>query len=271
MRLFGALVSAYNDLLREYCATHTDCEFWDFNAIIADPTSASGDGKGIYLRDGLHLGPLGASTLGKLVVAPALARFAPISNLVQVQSDSKVISAISRNVVTNPLMQGTTGTIGSGHSGTLPYPWTSTGNVQTLSTVTRADAFGKDVKTALAATSTSSAQAYGTVDPSYLTPGGSYVLECSLGIDEATAVTGISVTFSAYTTGNIEHRRGFGWPVQVAGATDSIATGDYHIRSRKFTLPSGTITGASITLRIAVGSSSATATARLGRVSLKRI
>lgn len=87
-------VQYYNELLRGYAATHAGVEFWDFNAVVTDPTNVNGYNNGTMLRDGLHLGPFGASTLGKDVVAKQLARFGtPLCQLPASLIDTQDIAA----------------------------------------------------------------------------------------------------------------------------------------------------------------------------------
>ena len=43
-------------------------------------------------------------------------------------------------------MTGTTGTVGSGHSGTLPSGWVGSGQTATLSSQARTDGIGNDLK-----------------------------------------------------------------------------------------------------------------------------
>jgi lysophospholipase L1-like esterase len=272
---FPALVGYYNDRLRTYAADHPGIEYWDFNALIVDPTNANGYARGAMLRDGLHLGPLGASKIGRDIVAPKLAKRAgDLAGLAVSQYDTRSVSAVSRNIANNPLMQGTTGTVGSGHTGQLPSAWASSGNVAAVSVVARPDGVGNNARIVLTATSTASLFLSQQIDPARLVPGKRLVIEAALGIDAATNVSAVSLTFSMFETGGVEHRRGFGYPVQATAVNDSIATGDRVLRSRVFVVPtpaSGSFSGCTLTLRIGPSSASAVATVELGRVSVRQL
>lgn len=272
---FPALVGYYNDRLRTYAVDHPGIEYWDFNALIVDPTNANGYGRASMLRDGLHLNPLGASKIGRDLVGPKLAKRAgDLAALAVSQYDSRSISSVSRNIANNPLMQGTTGTVGAGHTGQVPSGWASSGNVAELSVVSRPDGVGNNARIVLAATSSSSFFLSQQIDPARLVPGKRMVIEAALDIDAATEVSAISLTFSMFETGGVEHRRGFGYPVQAAVAGDSIALGDRVIRSRVFVVPtpaSGSFNGCTLSLRIGPASASAAGTVELGRVSVRQL
>jgi lysophospholipase L1-like esterase len=264
-------VQYYNELLRGYAATHAGVEFWDFNSAITDPTNVNGFNKGTMLRDGLHLGPLGASTIGRDIVAKQLARFStPLAQLPVSLIDTQDISSEVRNIAPNPLMTGTSGTIGSGHTGTLPSGWTSSGQAATLSVQARTDGIGSDLKAVITASASGSFFLTLNVNQTRLVPGQKYVLEASMGVDATAAVNAVSLTAQANVSATV-YRYGFGYPVQVAGVSDSLAVmSDLKLRSRVFTAPAATYTSATILLRVGFAAAGS-ATVRLGRVALKKV
>jgi len=269
---FPKYVAYYNDKLRWYAANNVDIEFWDFNSFVVDPTNINGFNKAVMLRDGLHLSPFGASTIGKFIVAPRLARLSTeLTQLTVSQIDSQSISTVSRNIVNNPLMLGTAGVPGSGHTGTLPTGWTSSGNVVTFSQVARTDGVGNDIQAVLSATSTSSVFLNQTITSTRIIPGKKYVIEAALSIVANTNLSSVALTCSMYAAGGVEYRRGFGYPVQATAAGDSMSAGDLVVRSRVFTAPSDVYTGVTLILRLGPSSSTATATVRLGRVSVRQL
>jgi lysophospholipase L1-like esterase len=266
---FPKYVAYHNELLRAYAATNAGVEFWDFNAIITNPADANGYHKSALLRDGLHLSPLGATTIGRDVVAKKLARIGTeLAQLPVAQIDTMNLSTGSRNVANNPIMQGTTGTLSGGQTGTVPTSWAISGIASTQSVPARADGVGYDLKTDLTAAAAGSHYSTLTVDPARLVAGAKYVLEAAQSIDAATGLSAISLTASMFV-GGAQHQRGFGFRVQSLVASDALVTGDLVIRSRPFTCPSG-VTGANVVQQISM-SGSGSATVRLGRLAWRRI
>lgn len=266
---FPKHVAHYNDLLRAVAEDRPGVEFWDFNSLVVDPTSAFGYNRSTMLRDGVHLGPFGASTLGRRVVAPALERIqGDLASLVASQADSRAVNDDAKNVVSNGLMQGSTGVPGAGHTGTLPDYWTSSGNVAALSVTSRADGVGNDITFDLAATSTNSAFLIRNLNTAHIVAGQYATIEASLGIDEAVDIASASLT-ALLTIGGTSYRFGIGYPTQATAAGDSLATGEYVLRSRPFLIPAGSVTGAEVQFRLGVSAATATATVRLGRVSMR--
>ena len=268
---FPKFVSYYNDRLSEHVAQMADVEFWDFNSVVTDPASAFGFPKTAMLRDGIHLGPFGASTVGKAVVAPVLEKMSKnLVNLAVSQVDSRSQFASSRNLVDNSLMLGTAGTVGAGHTGSVPTYWTSSGNVAAWSVVARADGVGNDAKCILSADSTSSLSLLKNIPPTDVAAGETYIIEASLNIDAISDVANLSLT-AFVTVGGVPYRYGVGYPVQAVAAGDSIATGEYILRSAPFTIPAGTVTNFDLVLRAGPSASTATATFRLGRATIRQV
>lgn len=266
---FPKYVAYYNELLRAYAAANAGVEFWDFNAIITNPLDTNGYHKSALLRDGLHLSPLGATTLGRDLVAKKLARIGTeLAQLPVAQIDTMNLSTGSRNVANNPIMQGTTGTVSAGQTGTVPTSWAISGIASTQSNPARTDGVGNDLKTDLTAAAAGSHYSTLNVDPTRLVAGAKYVLEAAMTIEAATGVSAVALTANMFVSG-VQHQRGFGYRVQSLVASDALATGDIVIRSRPFTCPTG-VTSANVVQQISMAGAG-TATIRLGRLAWRRI
>lgn len=269
---FPAYVNRYNDSLRSYCALNAGCEFWDFNAQVVDPTNANGYAKASMLRDGLHLGPFGATTIGKNVVAAKLARFSTgFTSLVNSPIDTLSVRAESRNLFSNPLMSGAVAASGTGQTGTWPTNWSTSGPNAVSSTPARADGFGNDLQCAITAAGFGSFFAnLSSSNSGLIVPGATYVLEAALSIASAVNVSQVSLTTDLSISGVGTFRYGWGYAVQTAVSGDSLVDFVGTIRSRKFTAPAGTYTGLSGLVRV-LFAGAGSATVRIGRVSLKAV
>lgn len=266
---FPKHVAYYNEMLRVYAATNAGVEFWDFNSLVTDPAHASGYNKGVMLRDGLHLSPYGATLIGREIVAKRLAsRTTELAQLPVSQIDTVNLSTVSRNVANNPLMLGSTGTLGANQTGVMPTSWAASGVTAVMSTPARADGIGNDLKSVITAGAAGSHYHTLTVDPARLVGGATYVLEASMTIEEATAVSAISLAAQMYVSAT-EHKHGFGFRVQGLVATDAIVPGTLTIRSRPFVAPAGA-TGASVIRQVSFGGAGS-CTDRLGRFAWRRI
>lgn len=271
---FPAYVLRYNDLLRAYCALNAGCEFWDFNSQIIDPTSANGFPKASMLRDGLHLSPLGASTVGKNVVAQKLARFsAGITSLVTSPIDTVSLHSESRNVFPNPLMSGSVAASGTGQTGTWPTNWSTTGQSAVCSTPARSDGFGNDLQCDITASGAGSffATLAASSNVGSVLVGGIYVLEAALSITSAVNVSQVSLTTDVSISGVGTFRFGWGYAVQATAAGDSLVDFNGVIRSRKFVIPSGgAVAGLSGLKRVAFAGAGSAST-RVARPTLKLV
>lgn len=269
---FAMYVQYYNDKLRAYAATHPNVEFWDFNSRLIDPLSTTGQPKNTYFRDGLHLNARGASMLGKEVVAPRLERFGTaLTQLPNAVVDSRFYGASAANVITNTLMQGTGGGRASGHTGSLPDGWTSSGAPAAVCSVdARADGFGNDATLAVTASAASSFSIVNTVSPARLQAGRAYVVEAALDITSPTNLYAVSLLGQFFNSATPVLTGGHGNSVQAAASGESlVAMGPLIIRSRPFVAPAiFTSTSLAFTLRFAGAGS---ATVKLGRVAWKSV
>ena len=271
---FQPLVQYYNERLRGYAAKNPGVEFWDFNAIVMNPTSATGNPKAVMVRDGLHLSANGAATLGREVVAKKLARFGTaLAQLPNSVIDTQGYSSNVRNVLSNPLMQGTTGTKGNGaHTGTVPDGWASSGTPTVVfSTPARADGFGNNLQAAITASTAESLFLTFAGQPARVVAGQKYVIEAAVEVDAgATNLFSLAIMAQVFN-GGTTYQYGSGLATQSAAAGDSIGAHTAIVRSRVFAAPGGfTYTGMSlaVTARFA---GAGTATIRLGRVAFKLV
>lgn len=271
---FQPLVQYYNERLRGFAAGNPGVEFWDFNSVMIGPTSSVGNPNTLMVRDGLHLSAYGAATLGQQVVAKKLARFG--TSLAQLPNsiiDTMGNNSTVRNIFSNPLNQGTGGTLGSGgHTGTLPDGWASSGTpTAAFSTPARADGIGNDVQAVITASGASSLFLTYTGSTARITPGKKYVVEASLGIEAASNLFSLSLINQVFN-GATTYSYGHGIATQSAVSGDTlIPAPNLTLRSRVFTAPTGfTYTGLSLTFT-ARFAGAGSATVRLGRFAVKSV
>lgn len=269
---FPSLVLYYNERLRGYAARNQGVEFWDFNAYVVNPTSTAGYPLTAMVRDGLHLSAFGAATLGQQVVAKKLARLTtPVAQLPISMIDTMGNNSNVRNVLSNPLMQGTAGTLDGTSTGTLPDGWSSSGSpTAVVSVPARADGYGNNLRTAITASGAAGKFYQQTIATSRLTAGSKYVVEASLGIASPTNLFAVSL-IAQFFNGATVYSRGFGLNVQTPVADTLPAMTDAVIRSRVFVAPTGfTYTSAALVLTVRFGAAGS-ATIDLGRVAVKKV
>lgn len=264
-------VQYYNDKLRAYASNAAGVEFWDFNAHIIDPTSAVGQPRSGILRDGIHLNVKSASTIGKLAVAPRLARFGTALTQLPVSIiDSQYYNTALNNALTNPLMTGTGGSKAAGHTGSLPDGWNSNGTPTAVCSVpARADGYGNDMKLEITASAASSFNVINTISTTRFTPGATYVIEASLSVSNPVNLYSVEL-LGQFFNGATTYTYGHGKTVQGFTAGDNmVASSSLTLRSKKFVAPAAfTSTSMALTIRFA-GAGSGTVT--LGRVAWRKV
>lgn len=142
-------VSLVNQAMKEWCATTTyGVIFADIYTPLVNATSTAGALLSGMSDDNLHLSAKGARVAGK-AVADVIQPLLPTRNcLVSSASADYLIDATAKQLLSNPLMAGTTGTVsGSGASGSLATSWlggTTSGTVTSvfLAGQARADGIG---------------------------------------------------------------------------------------------------------------------------------
>lgn len=272
---FPAIVQYYNDKLRAYAASRKGIDYWDFNSVLTDPTNVNGYSKSGYTRDGLHLSALSASAVGKAVVAPALLKLGlqnvavlPFSQVDGLGNNSYVTQALSNVMCVN----GSGGANGSGHTGTLPANWASSGaHAVTHSVIARADGFGNDIQAAITASAAGSYYLNSTIGAGRIVPGGTYVVEGAFEVDNPTALYRLGIALQVYVGATL-YTYGVGQQVQSPNAGDGMgAVSKGVFRSRLAAIPASLVP-TSLQLSVSCGFSAAgAATVRVGRLGVRRV
>ncbi len=122
------------------------CTIW------TDPTSANGDARSGFSTDGVHCSPTGGYWMGEAAVATLGGLIRPIQQVAVSQYDQyDATYNPSGNLLSNGLLTGTGGTVGTGASGTVATGWQlsrSSGShvTATGSKTTRSDGLPGDVQ-----------------------------------------------------------------------------------------------------------------------------
>lgn len=113
-----------NTMIVEYWRGRIGGEVIDLAALAGDPTSTTSGWKAGFTADGTHPDPAGATRLAQLV-APTFAKFLKSSSYVSCAEDSYSVNNGSTNLLDNPMLSGTGGTItGTNASGQAPNGYT---------------------------------------------------------------------------------------------------------------------------------------------------
>jgi len=154
-------------LQQKYCAERPGlCTFTNIYRATVDPTSAVGNFIPAMTIDNIHFTTFGAYTAGNLI-APSLASRFPQVLPAMSQTDSRTVDAGSNQLVVNPLMTGTGGTITSaGITGTVPTGYSISvagtgfaGDTTVVSIIPASDGIGFAMRIALN-TSTANARRF---------------------------------------------------------------------------------------------------------------
>lgn len=259
-----------NNQLREYWANTNGGEFVDFYSVLVNPTDTTGQPLANVTRDGLHFSVLGGEKTGSLL-SKHFSRFAGNGSLALTSSLLEYFgnTSLGDQVNQNPFMTGTSGTVNSPQTGTLPTSYTSSGTCPAaLSIESRADGLGNNIVCAASATGAQSVSIGINMPQAYLVPGGTYVGEGELQIiSPSNTLIECSVNFSA-SNGNAQ-LTGFGSQYDSHGYYSEAAT-TMRFRTPPLVLPAGSYGGTSATLLMSF-TATGTATAKLGRLSWRRI
>lgn len=143
-------ILAVNKAMREYCNVTPNITFVDVYSSLVNPTDTTGALATGMSDDALHPSSKGARAYGLAIANAISGQYTNTNLLVSSAADAYVIDNTSKQILTNPLMSGTTGTIsGTGASGTLATSWTggvATGTATAVFTagVARSDGIGVD-------------------------------------------------------------------------------------------------------------------------------
>lgn len=139
-----------NTLLANYARSVGNVVLVDVFASVVDSTSVTGAFATNMSNDNLHLTVAGAYQYGAAIAA-ALSKIVAVQPfLVNSAADSYAIDASSLQILTNPLMSGSAGTVsGTGASGTLASNWAAGTDSGTVTSVwlhgqARSDGIGVD-------------------------------------------------------------------------------------------------------------------------------
>jgi lysophospholipase L1-like esterase len=150
-------VNQLNQAIRDWCIISDGVIFADCYAATVNPTDTSGGFASGMSDDALHYSAKGARAAG-VAVANAISKFVPSNiNLVASAQNSYSIDATAKQILTNPLLSGSSGTVsGTGASGTIATGWnggTDTGTVTSVFThgQARTDGIGVDQQIVISA------------------------------------------------------------------------------------------------------------------------
>lgn len=143
-------ILAVNSRLANYARTAGNLILVDVFSSVVNPTSTTGDWASNMSDDGLHLTVAGARAYGA-AISEAITKFMPTVPFMPASAaDAVPTTATSMQILANPLMSGSSGTVsGTGASGTIATSWaggTDTGTVTSvwLHGQSRSDGIGVD-------------------------------------------------------------------------------------------------------------------------------
>jgi hypothetical protein len=140
--MHSATFSAMTDWLKTFAATRSGVYFADAGAVIINPTGTVGP-RTYCTLDGVHY----ATDCGYRVgMALAQALTAQAGDSLPPPAPRVVYNTDPINITTNPMLTGSSGTVGTGASGVVPSSWTLTGNAGATcagAVSARTDGFGQ--------------------------------------------------------------------------------------------------------------------------------
>lgn len=117
-----------------------------------DPTSANGEARSGFTVDGVHCSPTSAYYMGEAAIKVFSSLIRPMSHVAVSQYDAyDATNFVHGNMLTNGLLTGTSGTVGTGASGTAATGWqvfrnSGTSVTVAASKVSRSDGMPGDVQ-----------------------------------------------------------------------------------------------------------------------------
>lgn len=143
-------VLTVNAALANYAQTAGNLILVDVFSAVVNPTDTTGAFAANMSNDNLHLTVAGARAYGAAIAA-AISEFMPaVPFLPASAADSVAINAGCSQIITNPLMSGSSGTVsGTGASGTVATSWSAGTDTGTVTSVwlhgqSRSDGIGVD-------------------------------------------------------------------------------------------------------------------------------
>lgn len=206
-----AVANNLNAWIRYYAQTTPGVAFFDTFTYLVNPTSSTNAYITNYgASDNIHPSGLAGQVLGtpmQAVLADILPNAVLANRYVHAITDSVAITAGNRQWVTNPLMQGTGGTLAGGATGAfVPDNWTvtKTGAGATLAVTQdnpRSDGYGSNVIMTMTSTANNDAAALtSTSFHSNITAGDLVNYEVEVAISSITALSSLEISVD-YTVG----------------------------------------------------------------------
>lgn len=143
---------AVNHWIEQKARTTQGMIYIDPYPYVVDPASANGDSRSGFSVDGVHCSPTGGYYMGEAAVKVFSGLIRPMSHVAVSQYDAyDATNFPNGNMLTNGLLTGTGGTIGTGASGTAATSWqvmrnSGTNATATASKVSRSDGLPGDVQ-----------------------------------------------------------------------------------------------------------------------------
>lgn len=268
------LIVGYNAYIRSLCRNDPRLTLHDGYAALVDGTSATAAALTgmIVAADGTHFTPLGAYTYGAVIAANCTSRLSLSTDKVCTMLDSYAVDSTNKQLLANPLMQGTSGGVSGGTTGSVPTNWTVTMASATscvASIAAKANGVGNDLIGTLVATSTSSRMRFDSESlTSKVVAGHTYFIEADVLIDAASPLGTMAFELQTVTTsGSVAVLY---LAVGTVGNGNCPATGTTQtFRSNDFTLP---VALSTCTVRLDMfASGSGTIIAKMGQVQLRDV
>lgn len=147
---YTAAIVAVNAALSAYARSAGNLVLVDVFSAVVNSTDTTGAFAANMSNDGLHLTVAGARAYGA-AISTAIGKFMPtVPFLPASAADSAAINASASQILTNPLMSGSGGTVsGTGASGTVATSWSAGTDTGTVTSVwlhgqSRSDGIGVD-------------------------------------------------------------------------------------------------------------------------------
>jgi len=264
-----------NRLILSYAAATPNMIGVNAYGATVSPTDASGNQKTNYLYDSTtHPSNIGAYAIGKAVKAQLEFYLPPTQNLLESIADNNTTWAGSKNLLSTGLFQGSGGSAGTGASGTVPTGWTASrssgaaGTSVVMSVPARSDGFGNNLTLTVTGDAAETTGLLDVVCSSFhaqVTAGDVLRARCLVSVGSPVAIKGfylrLSVTAGGVTTTYFSMVNQQTDVAMAEGITDCV------FETPPLTVPSGSVTAATLSLRARVGAS-ASGTVSFARASV---
>lgn len=279
-----AVLLAVNDYIRATTRVTAGMILVDAFAAIVDPTNAQVQGlPGVYRDGAIHPNNVGGWLIAQKVVTALSSVIPPTDLLPASNAATFALSSSITQIITNPLLTGSTAATGTGISGNGPSPaltYTTSGSATAvISVASRVDGYGQNVVAAI--TSSASGDALQIVWPDIhadAVVGGLYVATCEFNVTGPSAAALVAADNLAGIQLAIQYNNGvsnyFAYDWSYSAAFDKPFNGGNftaQLRTRPLTIPSS---GTPTTFRPFVNSfyqGAGGAVISIGRMGLYRV